>query len=368
MPRKTRKRGQQRKPASETGACTEALTEADGIPRSCDASASGHDQDTGDDDHVTEPETRANENHTDGGRVIEAVESNTLLLQQMLEQLTSVQQAIASDRTSADPDGAIETPSGFDSVQTQDSDTLSEECKELESEVERLRDRVFELEYQLEEVESQNSDLASQVASTNVREAVSSSGSDASEALSWEDRKQLILEQLEEETFDADEFVANLSCESIDQQALASEGPYEFVERLMAEQKRLNAELSAREQEVHELRCLLDDQSGTREGGVAIGAAAIAGLIDADELVDQERERLQLLQAEWEEKFRQGEIQASLERAKLSRERLELAKTKADLEEQLEHLRRQSRHEVESGSGTSRKWLAKLGLQEENAK
>ena len=50
-------------------------------------------------------------------------------------------------------------------------------------------------------------------------------------------------------------------------------------------------------------------------------------MIDENELVVQERERLQMLQVEWEEKFREGEIQASLERAKLSRERQELANT-----------------------------------------
>ncbi len=126
--------------------------------------------------------------------------------------------------------------------------------------------------------------------------------------------------------------------------------------------------MAKREDEVHELRCLLDHQSETRDGGIAIGAAAIAGMIDEDQLVVQERERLQMLQAEWEEKFRQGEIQASLERAKLSRERLELANTKADLEEQLEHFRRESRQRQENDSGSTRKWLAKLGLSDDPAK
>ena len=98
---------------------------------------------------------------------------------------------------------------------------------------------------------------------------------------------------------------------------------------------------------------------------MAIGAAAIAEMIDSDELVQQERERLQLLQAEWEEKFRQGEIEASLERAKLSRERQELAKKQAELEEQLEHARRESRHANENGSASKRRWLVKLGLSDD---
>ena len=132
--------------------------------------------------------------------------------------------------------------------------------------------------------------------------------------------------------------------------------------------KRRDAELSRRDDEIRELRCLLQQQSETRECGVAIGAAAIAQMIDADELVQEERQRLQLLQAEWEEKFRQGEIEASLERAKLSRERQQLAVKQTELEEQLEHLRRESRQDQEVGSASSRRWLVKLGLTENDRK
>ena len=120
-------------------------------------------------------------------------------------------------------------------------------------------------------------------------------------------------------------------------------------------------ELERRDEEIHELRSLLEEQSGTRGDGVAVGAAAIAEMLDADELVQQERERLQALQQQWEEKFRESEIEASLERAKLSRERLELARKNSELEERLEHLRREARQAEETGP-SSRRWLAKLGL------
>ena len=61
-----------------------------------------------------------------------------------------------------------------------------------------------------------------------------------------------------------------------------------------------------------------------------------------------------------------SEIEASLERAKLSRERQELAKKQAELEEQLEHLRREARHKDEGGSSSSRRWLVKLGLSDDD--
>ena len=88
-------------------------------------------------------------------------------------------------------------------------------------------------------------------------------------------------------------------------------------------------------------------------------------MLDSDELVQQERERLQMLQAEWQEKFRQGEIEASLERAKLSRERQELAKKQDELQERLERNQREARQaqgKKGSSSASSGRWLAKLGL------
>ncbi len=228
----------------------------------------------------------------------------------------------------------------------------------MAAECEQLRDRVYELENEVAELQSQNSDLASQVASSSVRQTVSDASSGCNDALSWEERKKLILQQMEEDTFDADSFVSSMQ----DKTGNDGESPSGFVEHLHAELEARQADLASRDEEIRELRCLLDQQSETRGGGVAIGAAAIAQMIDADELVSEERERLQLLQVEWEEKFRQGEIEASLERAKLSRERQELAKKQTELEEQLEHLRRESRQDEEAGSSSSRRWLVKLGL------
>ena len=140
----------------------------------------------------------------------------------------------------------------------------------------------------------------------------------------------------------------------------SKETPSAFIERL-------RSEIECRDQEIIELRNLLDQQSETRSDGIAIGASAIADMLDADELVQLEREKLQELQAEWEEKFREGEIEASLERARLSRDRQEVLEKKAELELQLEHLQREYRQANAANSRTSRRWLAKLGLADDEA-
>ena len=176
---------------------------------------------------------------------------------------------------------------------------------------------------------------------------------------------------MESDTFDTEAFVSGLQSSNKIQSQHSADGlvldPVAYIEQLCTELDRRNNELKSKNQEIGELHCLLEHQGGAREGGLAVGAAAIAQMMDNDELVSEERERLKQLQAEWEEKFRKGEIEASLERAKLSRERQELAKREAELEEQLEHMKRELRlvnESSNSGSSSSRRWLQKLGLGE----
>lgn len=119
--------------------------------------------------------------------------------------------------------------------------------------------------------------------------------------------------------------------------------------------------MSEREAEIGELQFLLQQRSETPGGNVAFGAAAIASIVDSDELVMEERQRLQQLKSDWEDKFRQAEIEASLERAKLSRERQELARRTEELEEELDRLKRAERNEHRD-QPTGRRWLAELGL------
>ncbi len=275
-------------------------------------------------------------------RILETVEANSLTLQDLLQQVAEVRDVVAAHLHPAS------------SSESDRSDPQSDQqCLEL-------RRRILELEDQVYDLEQQNSDLASQVASRTVKQTVQT---DAAETLSWEERKQLILQQMEQDAFCADQFVQSLRQEHQD---LATENPASLLDELRVEMDRHAEELARRDDEIRELRHLLQEQGATRnQGGVAIGAAAIAQALDADELVRDERERLQQMQKEWEEKFRQGEIQMSLERAQLSRERQELAKKQSELELQLEQMKRDAKYASADGSPPARKWLAKLGLSEE---
>jgi hypothetical protein len=100
---------------------------------------------------------------------------------------------------------------------------------------------------------------------------------------------------------------------------------------------------------------------------VAVGASAIAAALDSDEIIRQERENLQQLQARLREELKKAEVDCSLERAKVARER-------SELEEKLRQFaaEKASMGHVEpgvggadkskKGAGGGGKWLARLGL------
>ena len=280
-------------------------------------------------------------------QILDTVESNSLMLQDMLEQVAEMRDVVAA-QLQPPPVGDDQDPS------RPSADEMTEASEQLCRE---LRSRILELEDEVGYLKQQNGDLASQVASQTVQQTVQQ---DASGTLTWEERKQLILQQMEQDSFNADQFVSSLQEE---RQQLAEQDPANLLDDLKNELDQHADELSRRDEEIRELRHLLEQQSGT-QGGVAIGAAAIAQAMDDDELVRQERERLQQLQQDWEEKFRQSEIQMSLERAQLSRERQELATKQQELELQVEQFAREAKYTDANGAQPARKWLAKLGLNE----
>jgi hypothetical protein len=109
---------------------------------------------------------------------------------------------------------------------------------------------------------------------------------------------------------------------------------------------------------------MLEQRPKVEDSDLAVGAAAITRIFDDDELIREERSRLKEIQAEWEAKFRDMEIAASIERASLARERRQLECQNAELEEQLAHLKQELRQESIAGPTQPRRWFAKLGLGE----
>lgn len=278
--------------------------------------------------------------------LLETVQTNTHLLGQLLEKLDRLSEAVA-------PQNASRVEPGTDRERERSANTGSTHSSQLhqsfEIEQAKFEQQLAEFESQVVELKQQNRELAAKLADRDVRESIADNRE--LESLSWEERKQLILEQMERETFDAESFVSSLPYSPE-----GHETPELLVERMIGE-------LESRRREVEELRALLDQQSQADDSQRAVGAAAIAKLVDSDDLVRQERERLKDLQSEWEEKMREAEITASLERAKLSRERQELAKQRAELDEELAHLRREFRDQEDTKDTTNRRWLVKLGLQ-----
>jgi hypothetical protein len=115
--------------------------------------------------------------------------------------------------------------------------------------------------------------------------------------------------------------------------------------------------------EILELQRTLQDQS-TNLASLAVGAAAGGAVLDQDAVVQEERESLRCLQREWEEKLRNAEVEISIERAKLARER-------AEIDDKIRALGgRTAKPDDSAGAGETSarpshgRWLSRLGLKD----
>jgi len=129
------------------------------------------------------------------------------------------------------------------------------------------------------------------------------------------------------------------------------EGTIQITDRIIADKDQLIARLQKQ---------LLEEQASRPVAPVV--HAEVAQHLDKDEAVSQERDRLKSLQTEWRENLRQAEIDISLERAKLARER-------AEIEEKM-RLYRDNDETAPNGGSTEKskpvrgRWLARLGLKD----
>ncbi len=134
--------------------------------------------------------------------------------------------------------------------------------------------------------------------------------------------------------------------------------------------QKTDSALAEKDREIGELRELLEKQSDNL-GAVAVGAAALGQIFDTDAIILEERENLKRQQEEWREKLRKAEVEVSIERAKLARERLQL-------EDRIRQMERQGATDntanppdggAKSGGGSSKgRWLDKLGLRDHGEK
>jgi hypothetical protein len=208
------------------------------------------------------------------------------------------------------------------------SDDLQRRLNMAMEDLRDLRARNAELEKRL--TEAQSSRGASPTATGN---------------LSWEVQKQQVL--------------AALNAESDD------ESPEAVAERVKIDDVIRSADvaLRAKEREIEEMRHLLQDQS-TNIGGMAVGAAALGQMLDGDALIREERENIQRMKQQWEDMLRQAEVELSVERARVARERAELdEKLRLYEAEQRRHNPPPGTAEPANKSGLSR-WRTRLGLGE----
>jgi chromosome segregation ATPase len=158
----------------------------------------------------------------------------------------------------------------------------------------------------------------------------------------WESQKRRLLASLEE---GADGHESPIE----KQQRITIEGTIEMTDAVVAEKDRQIAELQA--QLVAGGTSALAETEQSRQ---------INELVDADEVIAEHRKRHRELELELEEKLRAAELELSIERAKMARQKAELEELKSELD---------SKQQQYDSSGSSvtvgqpkRRWRDKLGL------
>jgi hypothetical protein len=201
--------------------------------------------------------------------------------------------------------------------------------------------RRFEMAVEeLREVKHVNAELEAKLARRS--DAPTAAPKGGTGGLDWEAQKQRLLASLEADDRDDEEAVAERH---------TIEGTIRITDQIVAE----------KDQEIADLKRQL--AAATAASTPTTGDVELAEAFDRDELIRQERERLQQVRAEWREKIGQAEISISVERATIARER-------ADLEEKMRVFQRQQQTRgpddppTQSGKPPRSRWLARLGLKE----
>ena len=218
-----------------------------------------------------------------------------------------------------------------------ETDMQNEQSSQLSNayeQIERLKEQLLQDRQTIVELRMKLDDSAAAMASMPLTQDT------MDECLSWDQLKQRLLAQLEDDSL----------------QMQVDTGEAMEIQEIIA---LTQSEVDRRDKEIAELKSLLAQQS-TASNSMAIGAAAVAELLNHDDLIREERENLQMMQAQWKQKMREVEVKVSMERAKLARERTEL-------DERVKETQVQSQHKAEATekqTGGSR-WLARLGLGDE---
>jgi chromosome segregation ATPase len=199
--------------------------------------------------------------------------------------------------------------------------------------------RRFELAVEdVRELKTKNAKLESQLAAAA---APSLPPSDPG-AMDWESQKRRLLAALDENAGANDDPVKK-------RERVTIESTIEMTDAVVAEKDRQIAELQSQLTAGNEgAACQIEHDLKVKE------------LLDTDEVIAEHRKRVRELELEMEQKLRTAELELSVERAKMARQKVELEELRSDLESQ--------RQALETAGGAPvqgqprRRWLSKLGL------
>ncbi|TWU00162.1 hypothetical protein Pla108_11070 [Botrimarina colliarenosi] len=283
-------------------------------------------------DKSTQSLAKLSELETDHATLLEKFEMALADLQSHREHVAELEQEIAN-RPVETADGSVELAS-----LRQERDQLAEQLEEARSysggdasvEVEDLRSRFQMAVEDLRELKTENAELRDRLANSASAPVAAGDGND------WEAQKRRLLASLESEGEPDDE--------PRREERAKIAGTIQITDAVVAEKDAEIERLHARLEASAEVERADDDTE------------AISAVLDSDELIRAERERLAKLEDEWREKLRSAELELSVERAKITRAQSELA------EQQLELETLRASGEAATPGEARRNWFNKLGL------
>ena len=218
-------------------------------------------------------------------------------------------------------------------------------AEDLQRRFEMAVDDVRTLKKEKAELEEELAELKAQGA----RPAVST----ATAGEDWETTKRRLLAQLEGD--EGQPPAARLS----DDDRLTVEGAIRITDDMVQQRDREIAELKAQLAGQHEPSIAEQTPAETAEA---------ARVFDQDAIILEERKRLLQMQQEWQDKLRQAEVEISVQRAKIARERSDVDEKLRVLEEQKSTLAaQQSSGEMPNANKSqkpARRWLTRMGLKD----
>jgi hypothetical protein len=243
---------------------------------------------------------------------------------------------------------------------------LVEQSRQSESDtkaqLEVLRAQLLEARHDTVELRIQAAESIRTSTGNDHRQSRTTSTFEIPQGSTWEEQKLALLR-----AFEMESEAIGLSTMS------ASE-----LESLFATTKK---EIADRDLQIQELKEMLDMQSRVTADGFAMGASAVSQILDTDPFIQEERTRLKQLQDELQQKLRDAEIEISVERARIARDRLSLqnasqtfaeessaasATNAATLEAQLSNSNPSIERKLVPGSiPRTRRWLQRLGLRDD---